>query len=287
MMSVLEELKTRNELLFWFGLLHFGLAVLFSFLSTLPFEKVAGSNAWYKPIKFALSIGIYVWSVAWLMAYLPAFGTKSTSWIMALLFGFEMAYIALQAGKGQMSHYNISTPFRHTLFMLMALAAAFISFYTAQLGWIFWTRSFPDLSYSYLWGIRLGILLFVLFSLQGFLMGSRLSHTVGAPDGGPGIPFLGWSITAGDLRMAHFLGMHGLQVLPFIGWLTGELRWPIWMVFLFYFLVCLASLVLALKGKSPFSLNITKGASTIEKIKLQGNRSHFYMEPPGRTKPVG
>ena len=51
-------------------------------------------------------------------------------------------------------------------------------------------------------------------------------HTVGASDGGRGLPVTGWSADHGDLRIAHFLGMHGLQVLPLLAWWIARRREP-------------------------------------------------------------
>ena len=85
------------------------------------------------------------------------------------------------------------------------------------------------------WALRYGMLISVLGAgLSGFMVGPtpeqsaaiahqgrpRLvgGHTVGAPDGGPGIAAVGWSKQHGDLRIPHFFGLHALQILPILAW---------------------------------------------------------------------
>ena len=81
--------------------------------------------------------------------------------------------------------------------------------------------SIPD---AYVWGISLGILVFILFSLEAGVMLSLMKHTVGGVDGSPGLPITNWSKNFGDLRIAHFAGLHALQILPLLGFFIRLMR---------------------------------------------------------------
>lgn len=251
MMAFIQELKTRNETLFYYGLVCLGIALLFLVLTKVTTTQVYGVNAYFKPFKFAFSTFLFAWAMAWYCSYLPSFNVAFFNWTVILLLGFEIVYIAIMASKGLTSHYNLSTPFYASMFSLMALAATLVTFYTAYVGFLFLSQSFPDLPNYYVWAIRLGILIFVVFSFEGFAMGSKLSHSVGTINDNSNWFIVGWSKTAGDLRVSHFIGMHALQVLPVLSFYVLKNSKATILASILYGLLALVTLVQALQGK-PF-----------------------------------
>lgn len=253
MTGFIQELQERNLTLYYFGLCCFLFAMICLILTKCTITQVYGVNAWFKPFKFAFSTFLYAWAMAWYNAYLPKFNTDVFNWTVILLLGFEIVYISWMAGHGKLSHYNTSTPFYAAMFFLMAFAATVVTMYTAYIGFLFFIQSFPSLPDYYLWAIRAGIAIFVVFSLEGFVMGSRLSHTVGAVNDNSDWFIVGWSKTVGDLRVAHFIGMHALQVLPILSFYVFRNCRITMLVSILYGLLAFATLVQALQGKPVFN----------------------------------
>ena len=258
MIHFIQQIKFRNETLFYYGLLCLVLSAIFIILTKYTNTQVYNVNAWYKPFKFAFSTFLFVWAMAWYCYYLPNFNIKLFNWSVIILLGFEIFYIAFQASKGQLSHYNLSTPVYATLYSIMAIAATLVTLYTAYVGLLFFKYDFPTLPSYYVWAIRMGILIFVVFSFEGFAMGSRLNHSVGALNDNSNWLILGWSKTVGDLRVSHFIGMHALQVLPILSYFVlKNTKLTIGLSFV-YGLLALITLIQALKGRPLIKSDISQ-----------------------------
>lgn len=248
-----KELSQRDPGLYRFGLLNFGLFVLAMVMYLVDHTQVMGINAWIKPMKFALSISIYSWTYAWLLGYSE--DQKANRLIrMGLIITMtaEIALIYLQAFRGTTSHFNIHTPFDGVIFGVMGFFIAInslISLYTVV---IFFGGNIR-LSGASLWAWRSGLILFFLGGISGGWMVQHLAHTVGAPDGGPGLPFLNWSTLDGDIRPAHFVTLHALQCIPIAAFVlesvnpTTARRWTA-VVIILYTVLSLYLHLLALKG---------------------------------------
>jgi len=260
-MDFIQQLRYRNETLFWYGLICLVFSAVCIVLTRYSNTQVYNVNAWYKPFKFAFSTFLFVWAMAWYCYYLPNFNIKLFNWSVIILLGFEIFYIAFQAGKGQLSHYNVSTPVYSALYSMMALAASIVTLYTAYVGILFFTNSFPELPDYYLWAIRMGIIIFVIFSFEGFAMGSRLNHSVGALNENSNLFILGWSKTVGDLRVSHFIGMHALQVLPVLSFYVLKNTKPTIVLSFIYLALAVLTLIQALKGRPLINAKIEETTS--------------------------
>jgi hypothetical protein len=173
--------------------------------------------------------------------------------MMVIVFAIEMIIIAWQAARGQLSHFNVSTPINGILFQVMGIAIVTLTVWTLVMAVYFFQQAAPEhLPTGFWWGIRLGMVLFVIFALEGGMMAARLQHTVGAADGGTGLPVLNWSRSHGDLRVSHFIGMHALQVLPLLGYFVLRRPAEIMLAAACYGALAAYVLLRALGGKPLF-----------------------------------
>jgi hypothetical protein len=225
-LDFVAELYRRNPVLALAGWLMLATTVVL--LSIAPFDSrtIMGINPWIKPIKFTISITVFVWTLGWFLHYLSnrPWAVRFISWGVFFVFAVEMFCIILQSTRGTTSHFNIKTPFDSAVFSTMGLMIAINTALVLLALLLFFGRTATPLPLAYLWGIRLGLLLFLLASIEGMVMISQMAHTVGQPDGGPGLPVVNWSTRAGDLRVAHFLGFHALQILPLVGYVLSRRR---------------------------------------------------------------
>jgi len=225
----LVELYRRNRVLAVLGWLHLATFAVLVVVAPFDARTILGLNPWVKPLKFLISIAVYVWTLAWLARYVSAYvrSVRIISWGTALVFVGEMVCVIMQSARGTTSHFNIQSSFDGMVFSLMGFLIA-VNTVLVLAALLLFLKPTERPAPAYLWGIRLGLLLFFLGSLEGVAMVTNGAHTVGAPDGGAGLPFVNWSTRAGDLRVAHFLAFHALQLLPLSGFLLSRHKpdWP-------------------------------------------------------------
>lgn len=189
----------------------------------LDSRTITNLPAWIKPLKFALSVLTYALTLEAILGVLPAVVTaQRIRQTTAFCLHLEMAVVVLQTVRGATSHFNTETPFDAALFTLMGAAIVPVWLCAMATCWLAVRQRemVPGLDLALRWGL----LSAVVGMGSAWPMTVLGGHTIGAPDGGPGLPLLGWSTLAGDLRVAHFLGLHALQALPLLWWsLRGRL----------------------------------------------------------------
>lgn len=249
MKTLLEELRRRSPLLFAFGCVCWIGALVCFVLIAVSNLQVGGINVFIKPAKFFFSVGIAVWTFEWILVHLEQPQRVRRYSIASIIFlGIELLLITAQAGRGVRSHFNNDTWADEIVFYIMGLSITIYTVWTAIIGYHFFQKKESSLSPAYMAGIRWGIVLFVIFSLEGGLMGALLRHSVGGEDGQPGILFLNWNRNYGDLRIAHFAGIHALQILPVTGWFLKRTKTVLFLLVGLYATLAICLLIRALMG---------------------------------------
>lgn len=198
---------------------------------------IMGMPAWNKPMKFALSGLIYGGTFLWLLTFVRRgrWWVQLAAGVTGIALIVEQILINLQVIRGVPSHFNVATPFDAAVFSIMGIMIFMLSAFNLLLAiWLIF-QGMPNRAFA--WAIRFGVLASFAAMVVGYLMGGQITetqqaafaqhgmsplvgaHTVGVEMGGPGLPFLGWSLLGGDLRIAHFIGLHGMQALPLLAWL--------------------------------------------------------------------
>lgn len=214
------------------GLLHnFGWLLLlsvpaFALLSYLDPGTARFANPWFKPIKFAISFATFVWTVSLFLTRLRISG-RLLSWTrrtMTASVVIEMLCLTIQASRTA----NLSATSGFTDWFIQQMTTAMVSINTAILIGLFALfcgkrDRIRIADRAMVLAIRLSILIFLAGNAVGGYMLARGSHTVGATDGGPGLPFLNWSTIGGDLRIAHFIAIHAIQIVPLFAYLLWQM----------------------------------------------------------------
>ena len=213
--TALQTVKKESPILFTIAMFHFVLALICVIGLMVDDRMLMGVNVWLKPLKFTISGGIYILTVGFLTTLYPFSRRKKNilnnilSWSLL----FEILIIFYQASRGVLSHYNQSSVFDALLFAAMGLLIGIVVL--LMVFFIIETiRLRLNTPRSVQWAILIGWLVVFFGSWVGGQMIGQRAHNVGIPDGGEGLLLLNWSTIAGDLRVAHFFGLHGIQLIP-------------------------------------------------------------------------
>src|SRR5688572_6036655 len=222
---MLRELRHRDPLLFWAGAAMLLCPVVATLIPIIDTRQILVLKPCINPMKFMTSITIFLWTVA---CFMPETENKPRAraivrWTIATAMIVEIVCITMQSARGTTSHFNSRSAFDDAIFSIMGLGVVFNTAAMMLFLWII-RRDTPVYRSGYIWGIRIGVAMFLLASFEGVLIVMNNAHTVGAPDGGAGLPFVNWSTRYGDLRVAHFAGMHAMQALPLLGFVLDRMR---------------------------------------------------------------
>lgn len=210
------------------------LVVLFlTALAALVDDRMLGYyGVWTKPLKFQLALVVQTATLAWGLQQLkPALQRialpPSLLGVWASVVIFEAGYITLQGARGVASHFNRATVWESAAATLMAGGAGMLVTITLWIGLVSLWQSWRERGSTLALSVGLGF-------VSGALLAAWSGSAMGAARGYwpqplmepvQWMPVTGWVISQTDLRIAHFVGLHQMQVLPAVAVMAAAAGW--------------------------------------------------------------
>ena len=192
----------------------------------VPAAGAAAINPWIKPIKFSMSFSTFASTVSLLLLALriPKWQLTLARRAIAASVALEILSLACQAWRsayhlaGQSLLDTSLAQMTNSMVMVnTAIVCWMLALYCANRVRMDWIDR-PMVA-----AIRYSLVIFLAGNAIGGYMLARGSHTVGVADGGPGLPFVNWSVIGGDLRIAHFIAIHAIQIVPLFAYILSQM----------------------------------------------------------------
>lgn len=204
-----------------------GLFLVLSLALTLPAlwldgRSLEGETVWLKPVKFQIALALYLLTLAFFAQWMPAaimarrrmrlFLIAVSAAVLA-----EMIWIGGAAMFAIPSHYN-THPLMYGVYLLMGALAVLLTTASLVFGLAIWRDRDSSLPEALKLSLALGLILtFALTVPAAGLLSALSGPLIGTPVTGAHVPFMGWSLEVGDLRVTHFLATHALHAVPLAG----------------------------------------------------------------------
>ena len=285
---------TFQRLLWWAGTLLVASGAVHLVVAAVDGSSWWGPVSWRKPVAFGFSMGLLFWSLVWMLRQQPQrWWVRVPAGLVGICGLLEVGLITMQRWRGEASHFNQTTAVNSgiwsaigtlilplTLGIAWSLIAALIRFRGSPAGRIAAVAGLAGVLAAGAIGTDMAAIGEAAFDATGQVPADIL---FGA---------------AGSAKLAHAVGLHGLQVLALLAIAldAGRLRaraaaWAMLIAALGFAAVFGAVAATAYAGRAPYaptvamSLLLVGGALAVGVVGAVAVAD--LMRPPAPPEPVG
>jgi hypothetical protein len=182
--------------------------------------SASGALSWRKPTTFGISFGLTTLTLAWVATWLPV--RPRIGWTAAGLLcaatTYEVAWVTVQHARGTPAHFNDTTPLDERLFIggAVMVAVAIVVIAAMTLTAFVSTTAPAPMAVAIRWGL-VGLLAAQASGVWMLLHGLALVDA----DADPLRQSMSTVGAAGQMKFAHAVPMHAIQVLAVLAWLLS------------------------------------------------------------------